>query len=230
MKDSLPEMSRRNVTCQEAHTELSPGKRGARMWWLTRVGLSQDIITISQGALDDIWACGMYRGWHGSLIPCDIDPGVRAALQFIWEDIHGRGTNGPAKAARGCCIYPGLNMHAPGADIRDTVIDYCLGVYGPPSKEVVIDMDLTATARECWPLVEHALMTCKANGQRARLLLTFRNGRDEFPSIDARVAWMHKNLPAGAVYNGHHTYRSGRVLSNARRTQGSPMCVIEFVI
>jgi hypothetical protein len=209
---------RSTVCCKEQHTPLSPAKNIIRSDWIKEVRSYMDIITISHGALDVL----SILGWEGSIQVCDTDPGVRETTKYLRKD------------------YPHLDILMPGNSIQETVQKYCRrhGIGGLGA----VDVDLAGDIISGWEVLCPVITTLVLYRNRTddsrllgktKILLTFRNGRDNFGknAIRRRIAWLQEKvakLTKAVRYVSHTEYSSGRIRENASRTKGSSMCIVEF--
>jgi hypothetical protein len=180
---------------------------------LKKVRRSLDAITISHGALDMFMALR----WQGLVQTCDIDPGVRLAIEYLRKgDKGGKGD------------YPDLNLPAPGKSIQETVRQYC-EVHGTEHLGIV-DVDLAVGILPSWNILNSVLNTLIQYKYRGKTFLTFRNGRDGFGrnSLKDRIDWLRKQLPVSVKVSSFTPYQSVRLDPNALRSIGSNMCIVEL--
>jgi len=206
-------MGRRNNVCSEKHTSISPRKNCIRRDMLKKVRRSLDAITISHGALDVF----MILGWKGRVQTCDIDPGVRLAIEYLRKGDNGRKGD-----------YPDLNLPTPGKSIQETVSQYC-AAHGAEHLGIV-DVDLAVGILPSWKILSSVLDTLVQHKYHGRTFLTFRNGRDGFGknSLKDRIDWLRKQLPQGIKVSSFTPYQSVRLDPNALRSIGSNMCIVEL--
>lgn len=206
-------MGRLDNVCLEKHTPLSPSKNRIRRDWLKTIPRKKDIITISHGIFDTL----MTMEWKGRVQACDIDPGVRQAIDYM------RKSSGNQKSD-----YFDLKILPSGESIQVTVADYCKR-YGVKDLGAV-DVDLAVGIIPCWNILYPVLSELLANKYRGKVFLTFRNGRDGFGkrSTSNRLLFLMKRLPKGVKYVRATQYRSGRYNQNAQKSVGSPMCFVEL--
>jgi len=200
-------MARSNVRCEMAHTPASPNKNRVRRDMLNKVAKTKDVITISHGLFDT----AMTLEWKGKIKACDIDDGVRESISYQRET-----------------EYPDLRILPPGESIQQTVKDWCKHKHLVKNLGIV-DVDLACTLWEAYRILESVLETLNESGYKGRTFLTFRNGRDDFPSIQARIDWLKKRLPQGVHIASYTPYVSTRIMEHAERKRGSAMCIVELV-
>lgn len=200
-------MSRSNVRCSEKHTPLNPAKDRVRRNWIRKTPNGTLIMTISHGALGvlDI------MGWSGPIRVVDVDPGVIESTEYMRQS-----------------DYRELNLLQPLHCTIQTAVKFQCRDNEP--KVGAIDVDLADCIERCYPILKEVLDTLIKNKIHTRVMFTFRNGRDCFGrnSIDRRLAWLKERLPKGADVAGHETYNSLRINSDASRSKGSPMCIVEI--
>lgn len=194
-----------------AHTPQSPEKNRVRRNMLAKCDPSKHLLTISHG----LFETAMVVGWRGPIFPCDIDLGVVTAIKFIRQDIRqGRGG------------FTELDIRPPGYKIEDYIITYCSE--NGAHHLTCVDVDLAGGVVWCWKILNPVLQVLITHGYRGRTFLTFRNGRDRFPSLEERIAWLRKQLPSKVKLVEYTPYNSGRIDSYARRSKGSTMCIVEL--
>ncbi len=202
-------MGRRTVRCSEKHTPLNPAKDRVRRNWVRKLPKGSMIMTISHGALGvlDI------MGWSGPIRVVDTDPGVIESTEYM------RQTD-----------YPELNLLSPlNTSIQTAVRLHCMRE--PHTfRWGAVDVDLAGCLDVCFPNLKDVLETLRAYKVHVKVLFTFRNGRDDFGTnaIGSRITWIKKQLPRGVKYVSHDTYNSGRINSDASRSKGSSMCIVEI--
>ena len=200
------DMGRLNVRCEMAHTPASPHKNRVRRDMLKRTKKTKDVITISHGAFESL----MMAEWKGRIKACDIDPGVRESISYQRES-----------------EYPDLRILPAGYSIQATVKDWCRHEHQVKNLGIV-DVDLACTLWEAWRILSPVLDTLQSAGYKGRTFITFRNGRDFFSSIQARICWLAKKLPHGVQIVNHTPYVSTRIMEHAERKRGSCMCIVEL--
>jgi len=215
------QLPRKDVSCIGGHTELHPDKNTVRRNWIEKILLRMkvthkvmDAITISYGAFD----CLNILRWPGRILACDIDPGVRHAINHLRVGHDGK--------ERG--NYPDLNIFPAGGDIASTVYDYCR-TYGTYQLGVV-DVDLAGNIKSVTPILKLVLEVLVHYKYRGTTLLTFVNGRDKFgkDSTSKRIAFLRKSLPKGVRITKVTPYKSGSTGKHAKRSIGSAMCIVEL--
>lgn len=199
-------MGRLTVKCEMAHTPASPNKNRVRRDMLKSVPKTKDIITISHGAFEAL----MMVGWRGRIKACDIDAGVRESIEY-----------------QRVSDYPDLRIYPSGYSIESTVSNWCIHKHNV-RKLGIVDVDLACTLVEAWKILSPVLETLCEVGYKGKTFLTFRNGRDKFPSIESRVRWLESRLPKGVRIESYTLYVSNRILEHAQRKKGSSMCIIEL--
>jgi len=212
---------RKDVSCIGGHTEQHPAKNIVRRDFLEKVirqmkvsRQTKDAITISYGAFD----CMNILRFPGRIIACDIDPGVRNAINHLRVGHDGK--------ERG--DYPDLNIFPAGGDIGQTVYDYCK-TYG--TKQLgVVDVDLAGNIKNVVPILKPVLEVLIHYKYRGITTLTFVNGRDKFgkASTGKRIAFLRASLPKGVRITKVIPYKSGSIGKHAKRSIGSAMCIVEL--
>lgn len=208
-------MSRSNVQCKMGHTALFPGKNDVRSEWIHQVKPWRDIITISQGLLDTL---NILR-YRGRIFVCDLDPGVIESTHYIRV---GNPKTGKESDYPKLKIMPELYC-----DIRTAVEGYLLKEGG--SRLGAVDLDLTGTVEQVWPLTSDVLGYMLKHGCQGVLVpVTYRDGRDHNGrnASDKRVDWMKERLPSGVSYQWHKHYRSDWIGRFATREIGSSMTTV----
>jgi len=202
----MEEMTRRTVKCKHKHTPQSPNKNRIRRNMLETFSRKDCFLTISHGALE---ACMMLRH-TGQIISCDIDDGVFHSTVF-------------ASGSE----FIDLRLEVLGCDVQTAVKEYCRNQsrYGQLG---AVDIDLAFCIKQCEPILQSVLATLQRNYISTNVFLTFRNGRDQFSSLEDRIWWLQCRLPPGIKLVKVEPYSSGGIRSDASRSKGSAMCIIHM--
>ena len=180
------------------------------MWEVPR---DKDLISISHGFLDVVMALR----FTGLIQIADIDKGIRETVRYL-GGMDGRKTD-----------YPYLNILEPGGDIFDTTQRYCTdrGIKNLGA----VDIDLQCSLKPAWEISRPVLNLLKNYGYRRKVIITFRNGRnDGFSSVESRIRWLKRKLQKRAQLVRYDRYCSTNIENYASRNGGSPMCIVELQV
>lgn len=205
-------MAKSNVRCSMGHTELHPGKTEARAFWMHDCSRTSDIITISQGALDDL--CLLRH--TGDIHVCDIDPGVIESTNYLKGSKGARYTSLNLRTARLLDFSDAVRLYVERHGVR---------------KLGAVDCDLACSVDKAWEIAKPSVELLHAKGYKGLFLLTFRNGRDGhgWNATKRRVAELTKQLPASLRSRvTYQAYRSDWVGRFATRENGSSMVVVKI--
>jgi hypothetical protein len=210
-------MQKSKISCTMGHTSLYPGKTAARAWWMNRLPIKKDVITISHGALD----CLSFRGHRGRILVVDTDPGVIERTKHLRG--HGQGAR-----------YPNLNLLSPvQAPINAAFAAYAikLGLRDCAA----VDLDFACGVKEAWFNSDEVFRIAALGAFKGMLLLTFRNGRNDGFGNNAtqkRINWLYAMARARGVSSKvevtHQKYRSDWIGRFAEGKLGSSMCIVKF--
>lgn len=206
-------MQKSQISCTMGHTALHPGKTAARAWWMNRLPIKKDVITISHGALD----CLSFRGHQGRILVVDTDPGVIERTKHLRG--HGQGAR-----------YPNLNLLPPiCAPINGAFMAYA--IRHSLKDLAAVDLDFACGVKEAFENSEAVFSTAQKLSYKGNILLTFRNGRDSFGkhATEKRIDWLRKAArlsPRAKV--SFQKYRSEWIGRFATGELGSSMCIVSI--